>query len=104
MGAPSPLSLQFSPAGRRSAPAPPVTLLALALARCGFVRGGPGRLGDLLVRVVLAEVIEHVLGVRVRAAHHRLEQGNLLAQRYRLAEADREVARVRGLVVAGERQ
>src|ERR1700722_7211646 len=102
IGAPFPV--QLSPAGRRSRADPLTTLPGVPLAGGGFVRGRSGRLRDLLVRVVPAEVVEHVLGVRVSAARHRVEQRHLLADRYRLAEADRQVVRIRVLVVAGQRQ
>src|SRR6202035_3217534 len=77
IGAPFPV--QLSPAGRRSRADPLTTLPGAPLARGGFVRGRPGRLRDLLVRVVPAEVVEHVLGVRVGAARHRVEQRHFLA-------------------------
>src|SRR6202020_1916863 len=69
IGAPFPI--QLSPAGRRSRADPLTTLPGAPLARGGFVRGRPGRLRDLLVRVVSGEVVEHVLGVWVGAARHR---------------------------------
>src|ERR1700679_1196568 len=96
------LPIQLSPAGRRSRADPLTTLPGVPLARGGFVRGGPGRLRDLLVRVVTAEGVEHVLGVRVGAARDRVEQRHLLADGNRLTEADRQVVRVRGLVVTGQ--
>src|ERR1700733_9699049 len=79
IGAPFPV--QLSPAGRRSRADPLTTLPGVPLARGGFVRGRPGRLRHLLVGMVPAEVVEHVLGVRVGAAGHRLEQRHLLADR-----------------------
>jgi catechol 2,3-dioxygenase-like lactoylglutathione lyase family enzyme len=67
----------------------PAHWLSLGAARGGLVRGGPRRLGDLLVGVVPAHVVEHVKGVRVRAAPHRLEERGLPAGRDGLAEVFR---------------
>ena len=75
------------------------TLSGLAPARSGFVRGRPRRLGDLLVRVVFAQVVEHLDGVGVVAAGHALEQHLLAASGDGLTEADREVVRVGELLV-----
>src|ERR1700730_4348302 len=93
-----------APSGRRSRAGPTTTLSGLVAARGGFVRRGPRRLGDLLVRVVFAQVVEYLHGARVRAAGHALEQQLLAAGRNRLAEADREVLRVGELLVDGEGQ
>src|SRR5487761_834419 len=97
MGAPSPTGSR-----RAGAPGPTTTLSGLVAARGGFVRRGPRRLGDLLVRVVFAQVVEYLHSVRVRAACHALEQQLLAAGRNRLAEADREVLRVGEFLVDGE--
>src|SRR5215469_15909392 len=78
------------------------TLAGLTAARRGLVRGGAGRLGDLPVGVVLAEVVEHLGRVRVRAAGHAVEEHLLAARWHGLAEAERQVLRVRELLVDGE--
>ena len=56
------------------------------------MRRGPRRLGDLLVGVVPADVVEHVHDVRVAAPAHRVEQRRLLAGRHGLAECGRQLA------------
>src|SRR3984885_12436077 len=88
-----------APSGRRSRANPTTTLSGSVAARGGFVRRGPRRLGDLLIRVVFAQVVEHLHGVGVRPAGHALEQQLLAARGDRLAEADREVLRVGELLV-----